>query len=128
MKGVFFWERLREIQTHSIDRSLSEAAMCFRMAGVVKRIHGEGYDGKRLTESWKLLGFAHLNRACELASIPLTQHYAQSSNSDLDLMWVTYRPEAVPRYSTRSITDAMIYLGSVDKLTEDQARARAIGY
>lgn len=76
---------------------------------------------------WKMRKFSYLNRACELACVPLAQYYAESSNGDLDFVWVTYRPEAVST-GPRSVRDAMVYLGSVDKLTEDQARSRAIGW
>lgn len=126
MKGVFFWRRLQDLQAYSIDRSLSEAALCFRIAAVVSSIHGEGHDGALLTRSWKLQGFAHLNRACELASLPLAQYYCETS-AGIDLIWSTYRPEAIAN-SPATDPAAMVYLGTVDNLTEDQARARAIGY
>lgn len=82
---------------------------------------------QNLKRGCRLAKFAFLNRACELASVPLAQYYAEYSNGDLDLAWITYRPEAVST-GPRSIPDAIVYLGSVDNLTEDQARSRAIGW
>lgn len=73
---------------------------------------------------YRVLKHAFLNRACELACVPLAQYYAESP-SGLDLVWITYRPEAVP-HSPRSIDNALVYLDSVDNMTEDQARARAL--
>lgn len=82
----------------------------------------------RLTKSfWKALGHACLNRACDLACVPLAQHYVETSSGDLDLVWVTYKPEVVP-WSENCDPAAMVYLGRVDNLTEDQARSRAIGW
>lgn len=69
---------------------------------------------------------AFLNRACELTCVPLAQYYVETS-SGTDLVWVTYRPEAIPG-QPECDPASMIYLGSVDTLTEDQARSRAIGY
>lgn len=75
----------------------------------------------------KKIGFAYLARACELACVPLAQHYAETSSGGLDLVWVTYRPEVVP-WSESCDPAAMVYLGYVDNLTEDQARSKAIGW
>lgn len=93
--------------------------------GTARFFKAHGYG--RLAKINRARAYAFLNRACELACVPLTQHYVETSNGDLDLVWVTYRPEAVP-WSENCDPAAMIYLGSVDNLTEDQARSRAIGW
>lgn len=107
------------IQTATTDQALHMSGMFMRAARVVHRAS--------LRDRLRAIGRAYLNRACELACVPLAQYYAESSDGDLDLVWVTYRAEAVST-GPRSIPDAMVYLGSVDTLTEDQARSRAIGW
>ncbi len=79
-----------------------------------------------LSEKNKMRAYAYLNRAGELACVPLAQYYAETP-SGIDLVWITYRPEVVS-HSTDTDSAALIYLGSVDDLTETQARSRAIGW
>lgn len=107
------------IQTTTIDEALHAAGVFIRASKATLT----PWLKKRL----RAIGRAYLNRACELACVPFAQYYAESSSGDLDLAWITYRPEAVPR-SVNCDPAAIIYLGSVDNLSEDQARARAIGW
>lgn len=109
-------------------------ATAVQLADIDDSLHfAHGYStAARLIESdlalkrgLRTVKFAFLNRACELACVPLAQHYTESSNG-LDLVWVTYRPEAIAN-SPGTDPAALVYLGSVDILTEDQARSRAIG-
>lgn len=110
--------------THAQIASLESAV---DIAEGALRIAQDNHNHKDANRRWKAVARAYLNRACELASVPLTQYYTESSSGDLDLTWITYRPEAVP-WSVNCDPAAMVYLGSVDNLTEDQARSRAMGW
>lgn len=106
---------LNDIQSVSITSALLRAETQIRLAKI-----------GNLPELRKKYAYAFLNRACELASVPLTQYYGETGSS-LDLAWVTYRPEAIP-HSSRSLPDAMVFLGYVDEMSEDQARSKALGF
>lgn len=111
-------QQISVIQTCRIRTALSMALLYKKTA---RSVWNPVFKRKLQT-----VAFAFLNRACELACVPLAQYYAESP-SGLDLVWVTYRPEAIVNSPTTDPA-AMIYLGSVDKVTEDQARNRAIGW
>lgn len=91
---------------------------------------------------YKLLKYAFLNRACELACAPVHIRPVETSHG-LDYAWYTYRPVArqpqrllppktkLPtRWQYVPIPSEIepIYLGLESDLTEDQARSKAMGW
>lgn len=114
------WSRVPsyQIQIAPIERALHVAHTFLKASRVVRT--------PQLRLKLRRIGYAYLNRACELTCTPLHQRYVETSNG-AELAWFTYRPEATPNEPS-SWRDAVIQVGYVDDLTETEARSRAIGW
>lgn len=106
------------IQTCEIEDALRISHTFLKASRVVQT--------PKLRVRLRTIGYAYLNRACELACVPLHQRYVETSNG-AELAWFTYRPEASPN-EPYSCPDAVVQVGYVDDLTETEARSRALGY
>lgn len=80
-------------------------------------------EDKNIRELWKLRAFLFLNRACELACVPVHRCVAETGNG-LEDAWFTYD---LPYYShDYGLLAYHRFLGYCSTLTESQARMRAL--
>lgn len=117
-----YFEDEKSAQTASIHEALRDAKDCLCVERMLLDIDGSS----NLATRFRVRRYAYLNRACELACVPLHQRYVETSNG-AELAWFTYRPEAIPN-EPYSWPDAVVQVGYVDDLTETEARSRAIGW